>query len=159
MDASEIAWFSSAFAFACFVYALEPSKPPEGPKDSLIPINANGEVIHVPPAFIDAISDLSKFVTKFELALKKAVPGLKSSSGTLWTTRMVRDKKPELEKALQGMDWCVPFFPEVYGMLTFDFVASDVTTLPCSTEPSTLVIAVRRLKKISGTSARNSERR
>jgi hypothetical protein len=159
MDASEIAWFSSAFAFACFVYSLEASEPPGGPKESLIPINVNGKIIHVPPAFADAISDLPKFVTKFELALKKAVPGLKSSSGTLWTTRMVRDKKPELEKALQGMDWCVPLFLGVYEVLTFDFIASDVTTLPCSTEPSTLMIAVRRLKKISRTSARNSWRR
>ncbi|KAF9644620.1 hypothetical protein BDM02DRAFT_3272284 [Thelephora ganbajun] len=104
MDAFEIAWFSSAFAFAYLVYALEPFEPPERPKGSLIPIKANGRVIRVPPAFVDVISDLSKFATKFELALKKAVPGLKSSSGTLWTARIVRGKKPELGKALQGMD-------------------------------------------------------
>ena len=114
MDAFEISWFSSAFVFAYLVYTLEPFEPPEGPEDPLIPIKANGRVIHVPPAFVDVISDISKFATKFELALKKAVPGLKSSSGTLWTARIVRGKKPELEKALQGMDKYGPFFAEVF---------------------------------------------
>jgi len=113
MEAFEIAWFSSAFAFAYLVYALEPFEPPEGPKDSLIPIKANGRDIYVPPAFVDVISDISKFATKFELALKKAVPGLKSSSGTLWTARIVRGKNPELEKALHGMEKYVPFFAEM----------------------------------------------
>ena len=108
MDAFEIAWFSSAFAFAYLVYALEPFEPPEGPRDSLIPIKANGRDICVPPALVDVMSDISKFATKFEFALKKAVPGLKSSSGTLWTARIVRDEKPELQKALQGMDRYVP---------------------------------------------------
>jgi hypothetical protein len=113
MDAFEIAWFSSAFAFAYLVYVLEPFEPPAGPKDTSIPIRANGKHIRVPPAFVDAISDISKFATKFELALKKAVPDLKSSSGTLWTARIVRGKKPELEKALRGMDECVVFFAEM----------------------------------------------
>jgi hypothetical protein len=110
MDAFEVAWFSSAFAFACLVYVLEPFEPPGAPKDTLIPIKANGRDIHVPPAFVDLISDISKFATRFELALKKAVPGLKSSSGTLWTARIVRGEKPELEKALRAMDECVLLF-------------------------------------------------
>jgi len=113
MDAFEIAWFSSAFVFAYFVYAFEPFEPPERPKGPLIPIRANGRNINVPPAFVDITSDISKFATKFELALKKAVPGLKSDSGTLWTARIVRGEKPELEKALQGMDEYVVFFLEI----------------------------------------------
>jgi len=129
MDAFDIAWFSSAFAFAYLVYAFEPFEPPEGPKETLIPIKANGKDIHVPPAFVDVISDISKFATNFELALKKAVPGLKSSSGTLWTARVVRGKKPELEKALQGMDKYALFFSEMRKVLTFDLVVSDVITL------------------------------
>jgi hypothetical protein len=159
MDAFEIAWFSSAFAFAFayLVYVLEPFEPPKGPKDSLIPIKANGRDIHVPPTFIDVISDISKFATKFELALKKAVPELKSSSGTLWTARIIRGKKPELEKALQGMDRYLPFFPRMHRVLTFDSVASDVTIQLYSTELWTLTIAVRRLKRISRATARNSE--
>ena len=110
MDTFQIAWFSSAFAFAYLVCAFEPFEPPDGPKGPLIPIKAKGKDIRVPPEFIDVISDISKFATKFEFALKKAVPGLKSSSGTLWTARIVRGEKPELEKALQGMDECVPCF-------------------------------------------------
>ena len=106
MDTFEVAWFSSAFAFAYLVYVLEPFEPPRGPKDSLIPIRANGRDIRVPPAFVDITCDISKFATEFELALKKAVPGLKSSSGSLWTTRIVRGEKPELEKALRGVDKC-----------------------------------------------------
>jgi len=129
MDPFEIAWFSSAFAFAYLVYAFEPFEPTDGPKEPLIPIKANGKDIRVPPAFVDVISDISKFATNFELALKKAVPGLKSSSGTLWTARVVRGKKPELEKALQGMDRYVPLFSEMYTVLTFDLVVSDVITL------------------------------
>lgn len=159
MDAFEIAWFSSAFAFAYLVYALEPFEPPQRSKDSLIPIKANGRDIHIPPAFVDVISDISKFATKFELALKKAVPGLKSSSGTLWTARIVRGKKPELEKALQGMDEYVSFFPEMYKVLTFNFAASDVTIQLYLTEPSTLTIVVRSLKRTSGATARNNESR
>ena len=109
MEIFEIAWFSSAFAFACLVYTLEPFEPPERPK-TLIPIKANGRDIDVPPAFVDVILDISKFATKFELALKKAVPELTSTGGSLWTARIVRGKKPELEKALRGMDECVTFF-------------------------------------------------
>lgn len=104
METFDIAWFSSAFVFAYLVYSFEPSEPQERPAGSLIPIKANGRDIRVPPALVDAISDISKFATKFELALKKAVPDLKSSSGSLWTARIVRGKKPELEKALEGMD-------------------------------------------------------
>ena len=121
MDAFEIAWFSSAFAFAYFVYASQPFEPPARPKDSLIPIKANGRDICVPPMFVDVISDISKFATKFELALKKAVPELKSSSGTLWTARIVRGKKPELEKALQGMDRYTPFFAEMLRGVDLSF--------------------------------------
>lgn len=142
MDAFEIAWFSSAFAFAYLVYALEPFEPPAGLQGSLIPIKANGRDIHVPPAFVDIISDISKFATKFELALKNAVPGLKSSSGTLWTARIVRGQKPELEKALQGMDKYVLLSPEVYKVLTCDLVASGVTIQLYSTEPLTPMIGV-----------------
>ena len=104
----EIVW--SAVAFAYLVHALEPFEPPAGPKGPLIPIKANGRDIRVPPGFADIVSDISKFATKFEVALKKAVPELKSDSGTLWTARLVRGKKPGLEKALQGMDGCVPSF-------------------------------------------------
>ena len=159
MDAFEIAWFSSAFAFACLVYVLEPFEPPRSPKDSLIPIKANGRDIRVPPAFVDVISDISKFATRFELALKKAVPGLKSSSGTLWTARIVRGEKPELEKALQAMDEYVPCFLGRYWVLIIDSVASDVIIQLCSTEPSTLMIAVPILMRISRDIASNSERR
>ena len=113
METFEIAWFSSAFVFAYLVYALEPFEPPERPKNALIPIKANGRDIHVPPALVDVISDISKFATKFELALKKAVPDLKSSSGSLWTARIIRGKKPELEQALRGMDGYVQFLSEV----------------------------------------------
>ena len=119
MDVFDVAWFSSAFAFAYLVYALEPFEPPEGPKDTLVPIKANGKDINVPPAFVDIISDISRFATNFELALKKAVPGLKSSSGTLWTARIVRGKKPELEKALRGMDEYVLLSSETCEVLTF----------------------------------------
>ncbi|KAF9791949.1 hypothetical protein BJ322DRAFT_4576 [Thelephora terrestris] len=104
METFEIAWFSSAFVFAYLVYTLEPFEPSERPKDYLIPIKANGRDIRVPPALVDVISDISKFATKFEIALKKAVPDLKSDSGSLWTARIVRGKKPELEAALRGMD-------------------------------------------------------
>jgi len=114
MDTFEIAWFSSALAFACVVYALEPFELPPHPKDPLIPIKANGRDIRVPPAFVDIISDISKFATRFEFALEKAVPGLKSDSGTLWTARIVRGEKPELEEALRVMDECVSFFLEKY---------------------------------------------
>lgn len=110
MELFEIAWLSSTITFILFVRALEPFEPPAGPKRPLIPIKANGRDISVPPEFVDIVSDISKFVTKFEQALKKAVPELKSDSGTLWTARIVRGKKPELEKALQGMDGCVPSF-------------------------------------------------
>jgi len=159
MDAFEIAWFSSAFAFAYLVYAFEPFEPPEPPKDpSLIPIKANGRDIHVPPGFVDVMSDISKFATKFELALKKAVPGLKSSSGTLWTARIVRGRKPELEKALQGMDKYVLFFPEILsGVDAFDPTALDVIIQPYSTELSTLTIVVRNLNWILRDTARSSE--
>jgi len=114
MDNLDIAWFSFAFAFACLVLIVESSELPPRPKDPLIPIKANGRDIRVPPAFVDIISDISKFATRFELALKKAVPGLKSDSGTLWTARIVRGEKPELEKALRIMDRCVWFFLERY---------------------------------------------
>ena len=107
MEPFEIVWFSSAFAAAYLVYALEPLA---GPKNPLIPIKANGRDIRVPPEFVDIVSDISNFATKFELALKKAVPDLKSDSGTLWTARIVRGRKPGLEKALQGMDKYVLFF-------------------------------------------------
>ena len=110
MEPLGIAWFSSAFTAAYFVYALEPFEPPAGPKDPLIPIKANGRDIRVPPEFVDIVSDISKFTTKFELALKKAVPDLKSDSGTLWTARIVRGRKPGLEKGLQGMNKYVLFF-------------------------------------------------
>ena len=114
MDTLDIAWFSSAIAVACLALILESSELPPRPKDPLIPIKANGRDICVPPAFVDIISDISKFATRFELALKKAVPGLKSDSGTLWTARIVRGEKPELEKALRIMDGCVSFFLESY---------------------------------------------
>ena len=113
METFEIAWFSSAFVFAYLVYALEPFEPSERPSSALIPIKANGRDIRVPPALVDVISDISKFATKFELALKKAVPDLKSSSGSLWTARIIRGKKPELEQALRGMDGYVQFLSEV----------------------------------------------
>jgi hypothetical protein len=103
MELFEIAWFSSAFAFAYLIVILEPFEPPQRPRDPLIPIKANGKEIRVPPTFVDVISDISKFATKFELALKKAVPELTSTGGSLWTARIVRGKKPELEKALRGM--------------------------------------------------------
>ena len=119
MDAFEIAWFSSAFVFAYWVYAYEPLEPSKRPKkrpeDSLIPIKAKGEDICVPPAFVDATCDLSEFATQFDLALKKAVPELKLSSGTLWTARIVRGKKPEVEKALRGMDEYVVFSSKGMG--------------------------------------------
>lgn len=110
MKIFEIAWFSSAFAFAYLVYACESFEPPERSKAPLIPIKANGRDIRVPQAFVDVISDTSKFATRFELALKKAVPELTSTGGSLWTARIVRGKKPELEKALRGMDECVALF-------------------------------------------------
>ena len=111
MELFEIAWFSSAFAFAYLIVVLEPFEPPQQPRNPSIPINANGKEIHVPPAFVDVISDISKFATKFELALKKAVPELTSTGGSLWTARIVRGKKPELEKALRGMDeYATSFF-------------------------------------------------
>ena len=130
MDVVELGLFSSAFAFAYLVYAFEPFEPSEGPKEPLIPIKANGKNICAPPAFVDVKSDISKFSTNFELALKKAIPELESSSGTLWTTRIVRSKKPELGKALQGMDECVLFISEMCGVLTFGLIASDVVTRP-----------------------------
>jgi hypothetical protein len=104
MEIFEIAWLSFTLAYA--VYALDPFEepPPAHSKDSLIPIPANGEIIHVQPAFADVLSDLSKFVGEFELALKKAVPELTSTGGSLWTARIVRGKKPELEDALRSMD-------------------------------------------------------
>ena len=111
MELFEIAWFSSAFAFAYLIVVLEPLEPPQRlARDPLIPIKANGKEIRVPPAFVDVISDISKFATKFELALKKAVPELTSTGGSLWTARIVRGKKPELEKALRGMDEYATFF-------------------------------------------------
>ena len=115
MEIFEIAWFSSAFAFAYLVYTLEPLEPPGAPKSSLIPIKAKGRDIRVPPTFVDVMSDISKFATKFELALKKAVPELISTGGSLWTARIVRGEKPELEKALRGMDEYATCFPETSG--------------------------------------------
>jgi len=114
MDATGIAWLSSAFALAYLACAFEPFELPERPEEPLIPIKANGRDIYVPPAFVDVIFDISKFATRFEFALKKAVPELESSSGTLWTIRIVRGEKPELEKALRAMDEYVPFFLERY---------------------------------------------
>ena len=116
METFEIAWFSSAFAFAYLVYALEPFELPDQPPapkarhHELIPVRANGRDIRVPPAFVDVMSDISKFATKFELALKKAVPELSSTGGSVWTARVVRGKRPELEEALRGMDEYVRFF-------------------------------------------------
>ena len=98
METFEIAWFSSAFIVAFLVYTLEPFEP-RG-----IPIQANGRTIRVPDKFADNMSEISAFAAEFELALKKAVPDLKAASGSLWTARLIRGKRPEVEKALQGMD-------------------------------------------------------
>lgn len=113
METFEIAW--SAFACVYLIYLCDPLESPERPKAPLVPIKANGRDICVPPAFVDAISDISKFGTEFELALKKAVPELTSTGGSLWTARIVREKKPELENALRGMDKCVAFFLDLRG--------------------------------------------
>lgn len=115
MDATGTNSSSSALAFTHLDHVTEPFELPKAPKDSLIPIKANGRDIHVPPAFVDIISDISRFTTMFESALKKAVPGLKSDSGTLLTARIVHNKKPELEGALRGMDRYVPFFLKGIG--------------------------------------------
>lgn len=143
MELFEIAWLSSAVAFACAVYAFEPnsnSKPPE----DLIPVKANGRDIRVPPAFFEAMLDVSTFATKFELALKKAVPELTSTGGSLWTARIVRGKKPELEKAVRAMDECDAFFAEILqGVDLLGIVGSGVIIQLSLTGLSTLMIAVR----------------
>lgn len=108
MGPFEITWFSSLSTFAQLVYEFEPLKPPAGPKDLLIPITANGRGVHLLPEFVDTISTISRFATKFELALKKPVTVLGSDSCTLWNPRTVRGKKPELYEALRGMAKHVP---------------------------------------------------
>lgn len=149
MHVFDIAWFSSAIAFAALIYVIEPFEPPGGPKGPLIPILIDGRVVRVPPAFIDAWSETSKFTAEFEVALQEAVPGLRSSSGTLWTTRIIRNKKPELVGALRGMDEYVLFFPKMYEAVTFYFSVSAATIQLCSTKPPTLTIAVRISKRLS----------
>lgn len=107
-DYFEINFLPCALLFGVLVYAFEPFDLPEhleeGSDDSLIPIKANGRDIRVPSALVDVTSDISKFATNFELALKKAVPELPSTGGSMWTVRIVRGKRPELEDALEGMD-------------------------------------------------------
>lgn len=94
--AIQITWFSSTSVFTHRVYEFELLEPPVGPKDPLIPITANRRDIHPLTEFVDTTFNTSRFATKFELALKKAIPVLGSDSGTLWNPRTVRGKKPEL---------------------------------------------------------------
>ena len=58
------------------------------------------------------MSDIEEFATNFELALKKAVPNLMSTSGSVWTAWDVRGKKPGLDGALEGMNEYVAVFSE-----------------------------------------------